>query len=99
MSAILVKAKIATEIKTLSTREQWPDSAVSLLYASYHCLALRPIFAAHFRVRPFSLAAFAFRPFSLLRRGASRQRARHKTASGNDIMQLSARARVCFAAK
>ena len=29
MSAILVRAKIATEIKTLSTREQWPDSAVS----------------------------------------------------------------------
>ena len=31
MSAILVRAKIATEIKTLSTREQWPDSAISQL--------------------------------------------------------------------
>ena len=31
MSAILVVAKIATEIKTLSTREQWPDSAISQL--------------------------------------------------------------------
>ena len=31
MSTILVRAKIATEIKALSTREQWPDSAVSQL--------------------------------------------------------------------
>ena len=31
MSAILITARIATEIKTLSTREQWPDSAISQL--------------------------------------------------------------------
>ena len=31
MSVILVRAKIATEIKTLSAREQRPDSAISQL--------------------------------------------------------------------
>ena len=31
MSAIFVRAKIATEFKTLSTREQRPDSAISQL--------------------------------------------------------------------
>ena len=31
MSAILIRAKIVTEIETLSTREQWPDSAISQL--------------------------------------------------------------------
>ena len=31
MSAIFVRAKIATELKTLSTREQRPDSAISQL--------------------------------------------------------------------
>ena len=31
MYAILVRAKIATEMKTLLTREQWPDSVISQL--------------------------------------------------------------------
>ena len=54
MSAILVRAKIATEIKTLSTREQWPDSAVSqltILLVRALVLNRSPIIFKNFKIK------------------------------------------------